>query len=46
MDHPLLALASERVILTAHTAGTYNPEAWQTTAEEIVERVSEALVKG
>jgi phosphoglycerate dehydrogenase-like enzyme len=45
-DHPLLALASDRVILTAHTAGTFNPEAWQTTADEIVERVGEALVKG
>jgi phosphoglycerate dehydrogenase-like enzyme len=38
-DHPLLKLAGDNVILTAHTAGSFNPEAWQTTANEIVERV-------
>lgn len=38
-DDPLLALAGDHVILTAHTAGTYNPEAWQTIADEIVEQV-------
>lgn len=42
-DHPLLSLAGDNVILTAHTAGTYNPEAWQTTAEEIIEHVSGVL---
>jgi len=42
-DHPLLSLAGDNVILTAHTAGTYNPEAWQTTAEEIVERVRDIV---
>jgi phosphoglycerate dehydrogenase-like enzyme len=42
-DHPLLSLAGDRVILTSHTAGSYNPEAWQTTAEEIIERVQEVV---
>jgi phosphoglycerate dehydrogenase-like enzyme len=42
-DHPLLTLAGDNVILTAHTAGTYNPEAWQTIAEEIVEDVRAVL---
>jgi phosphoglycerate dehydrogenase-like enzyme len=35
-DDPLLALAGDNVILTAHVAGTYMPEAWKNTAEEIV----------
>jgi lactate dehydrogenase-like 2-hydroxyacid dehydrogenase len=35
-DDPLLALAGDNVILTAHVAGTFMPEAWQTTADEIV----------
>jgi D-3-phosphoglycerate dehydrogenase / 2-oxoglutarate reductase len=35
-DDPLLALASDKVILTAHVAGTYMPEAWRTTAEQII----------
>jgi glyoxylate reductase len=42
-DHPLLTLAGDSVILTAHTAGTYNPEAWQTTADEIVERLKDLI---
>jgi phosphoglycerate dehydrogenase-like enzyme len=42
-DHPLLALAGDQVLLTAHTAGAYNPESWHTTAVEVVERVQEAL---
>jgi len=42
-DHPLLSLAGDQVILTSHTAGSYNPEAWQTTAEEIIERIQEVL---
>ena len=35
-DDPLLALANDRVILTAHVAGTYMPEAWQNTADQII----------
>ena len=42
-DSPLLALASDKVILTAHVSGTYNVEAWQITAKEVIERVQEAL---
>ena len=42
-DSPLLALAGDRVILTGHVSGTYNVEAWQITAQELVERVQEAL---
>lgn len=42
-DHPLLQLAGDNVILTAHTAGVFNPEAWQTTAEEIIEQVQKRL---
>jgi len=42
-DHPLLTLAGDNVILTAHTAGTFNPEAWQTTADEIVDRLKELI---
>jgi D-3-phosphoglycerate dehydrogenase len=42
-DHALLQLAGDNVILTAHTAGVYNPEAWQTTANEIIERVQKVL---
>ena len=34
-DDPLLALANDKVILTAHVAGTYMPEAWRNTAEQI-----------
>jgi len=35
-DDPLLALAGDNVILTAHVAGTFMPEAWKTTAEEVI----------
>ncbi len=42
-DHPLLQLAGDQVILTAHVSGTYNVEAWQITANEVIERVQEAL---
>ncbi len=42
-DHPLLARAGDQVILTAHVSGTYNVEAWQITANEVIERVLEAL---
>jgi phosphoglycerate dehydrogenase-like enzyme len=42
-DHPLLELCGDNVILTAHVAGTYMVEAWQTTAVEIIERIQEAL---
>lgn len=38
-DHPLLALAGARLILTPHVAGAPMVEAWQTLAEELVERV-------
>lgn len=41
--HPLFELAGDRLILTAHVAGTYMVESWQTTAEEVVERVQAAL---
>ena len=42
-DHPLLALAGDHVILTAHVAGSPMPEAWQTTAIEVIERIRAAL---
>ena len=42
-DHPLLALAGDNVILTAHVAGSPMAQAWQTTADEIVERVRAVL---
>ena len=42
-DCPLAALAGDNVILTAHTAGAVMPEAWQTTAQELVERIQELL---
>jgi phosphoglycerate dehydrogenase-like enzyme len=42
-DHPLLEVCGDNVILTAHVAGTYMVEAWQTTAVEIVERIKEAI---
>ncbi|MCB0148458.1 MAG: hypothetical protein M9936_23320 [Caldilinea sp.] len=40
-DHPLLALASPRLILTPHVAGAPVMEAWQTIADELVERLLE-----
>jgi phosphoglycerate dehydrogenase-like enzyme len=42
-DNPLAALAGDNVILTAHTAGAAMPEAWQTTAQELIERIQELL---
>ncbi len=42
-DHPLLALAGDNVILTAHVAGSPMAEAWQTTADEVVERIQAVL---
>lgn len=45
-DHPLLELASDNVILSAHCSGTVMPEAWQTIADEIVYRVRNALGNG
>jgi phosphoglycerate dehydrogenase-like enzyme len=42
-DDPLLKLAGENVILTAHVAGSYMVESWKTTAVEVVERVQEML---
>jgi phosphoglycerate dehydrogenase-like enzyme len=42
-DNPLAALAGDNVILTAHTAGAPMVEAWQTTAQELVERIQELL---
>jgi phosphoglycerate dehydrogenase-like enzyme len=41
--HPLLELAGDQVILTAHVAGAYMVESWKTTAVEIIERTREAL---
>ena len=40
-DDPLLALANDKVILTAHVAGTYMPEAWRNTAEHIISYLQE-----
>ena len=40
-DHPLLALAGPRLILTPHVAGAPVVEAWQTIADELVERLLE-----
>ena len=42
-DSPLLALAGDNVILSAHCSGTVMPEAWRTIAEEIVYRTERAL---
>jgi phosphoglycerate dehydrogenase-like enzyme len=42
-NNPLAALAGDNVILTAHTAGAPMVEAWQTTAQELVERIQELL---
>ena len=42
-DHPFFALAGDRLILTPHVAGAPIAEAWQTIAEELVERVQAAL---
>ena len=42
-DHPFFALAGDRLILTPHVAGAPIAEAWQTIAEELVERVGAAL---
>jgi phosphoglycerate dehydrogenase-like enzyme len=42
-DHPLLSLAGDNVILTAHVAGSPMTEAWQTTADEVIERVQAVL---
>ena len=42
-DNPLAALAGDNVILTAHTAGAPMVEAWQTTAQELIERIQELL---
>jgi glyoxylate reductase len=41
--HPFLALAGERLLLTPHVAGAPIAEAWQTTAEELVEHVQAAM---
>jgi phosphoglycerate dehydrogenase-like enzyme len=42
-DNPLAAVAGDNVILTAHTAGAPMVEAWQTTAQELIERIQELL---
>ncbi|MCZ7567148.1 MAG: hypothetical protein M5U01_00925 [Ardenticatenaceae bacterium] len=42
-DHPLLSLAGDKVILTAHVAGAPATEAWQTIAQELFERVQAML---
>ena len=41
-DHPFFALAGDKLILTPHVAGAPIAEAWQTIAEELVERVQAA----
>ena len=47
-DHPLLALAlaGDKVILTAHIAGAPSDEAWQVIATELIERLHAALHDG
>lgn len=42
-DSPLLKLSGDNVILTAHVAGAPVTEAWQTIADELVERVEAKL---
>lgn len=42
-DHPFFALAGDRLLLTPHVAGAPMAEAWQTLAEELIERVQEAV---
>jgi phosphoglycerate dehydrogenase-like enzyme len=42
-DNPLVALAGDNVILTAHTAGAPMAEAWQTTAHELIERIQDLV---
>ena len=42
-DHPLLTLAGDSVILTPHVAGAPVTEAWQTIAEELIERIQAVL---
>jgi glyoxylate reductase len=42
-DHPFFALPPGRLLLTPHVAGAPLAEAWQTIAEELVERVQAAL---
>ena len=42
-DNSLATLAGDNVILTAHTAGAPMVEAWQTTAQELIERIQELL---
>jgi phosphoglycerate dehydrogenase-like enzyme len=41
--HPFFALAGDRLLLTPHVAGAPLADAWQTIAEELVERVTAAL---
>ncbi len=42
-DDPLLALAGDNVVLTSHLAGAPVTEAWQTIADELVERIQAVL---
>jgi phosphoglycerate dehydrogenase-like enzyme len=42
-DHPFFALAGERLILTPHVAGAPIAEAWQTSADELVQHVQAAV---
>ncbi|MBI9044165.1 MAG: hypothetical protein JEZ06_06750 [Anaerolineaceae bacterium] len=42
-DSALLNMAGDNVILSAHVSGTYMPEAWATTAQEVVERVQAVI---
>jgi phosphoglycerate dehydrogenase-like enzyme len=45
-DHPFYSLAGDRLLLTPHVAGAPLAEAWQTVAEELIERVQAALNTG
>ena len=40
-DHPLLAMANSKIILTPHVSGTFMDEAWVTTAQAIVDAAFE-----
>lgn len=41
--HPFFALAGDRLILTPHVAGASMVEAWNTLAEELIERLQESI---
>ena len=43
-DHPLLGLAGANVILTPHSAGTPDAQAWQIVADQVIEQLKTSLL--